>query len=280
MEFEIYQINTFTKTYKGGNPAGVCPLDEWVDDDVMQAIAKENGYSETAFFVPNGDRYDLRWFTPGCEVDLCGHATLASAFVLSKYKSINKNILEFQTRSGLLNVAVRGDIFTLDMPANDYKEVECPDCIVDGLGVKPMQAYLADDYLVVFDDDEFVSNVVPKFSELQKVNARGTIITAESSLADLDFVSRWFGGPGVGVSEDPVTGSAHCTLIPYWSERLGKVEMNAMQCSSRGGKLGCILRGNRVEVSGGFADGFFVFVCVHNEKENSPNLENVKGFFS
>jgi len=250
MEFEIYQINTFTKSYKGGNPAGVCPLDEWIDDDLMQDIAKENGFSETAFFVPKEGRYDLRWFTPGCEVDLCGHATLASAFVLSKHKGVSKKNLEFQTKSGLLNVLVSGDTFALDMPTNNYKEVECPNCIVSALGKKPIQTYLADDYLVVFDDDEFVSKVVPDFSELQKVKARGTIITAESSQTGIDFVSRWFGGPDVGVNEDPVTGSAHRTLIPYWSDKLGKDEMNALQCSSRGGELGCTFRGNRVEVRG------------------------------
>lgn len=250
MEFEFYQINAFTKSYNGGNPAGVCPLDEWIDDELMQAIAKENGLSETAFFVPNGNQYNLRWFTPGCEVDLCGHATLASAFVLSKIKGVRKSKLEFQTKSGLLNVGVKGDTFALDMPTNHYEEVDCPDCIVNALGKKPVQTFLADDYLAVFDDDDFIFNVAPDFSEIQKVNARGTIITAESSQKDVDFVSRWFGGPDVGINEDPVTGSAHCTLIPYWSDKLGKIEMNAIQCSSRGGELGCTLRGNRVEVSG------------------------------
>ena len=251
MKLELYKINAFTDSFNGGNPAGVIPLDHWLPDEQMQAIAKENNYSETAFCIQNDNDYDLRWFTPGCEVDLCGHATVAAAFVLSTIKEVDQPSYVFNTRSGRLIVTKTGEQLTLDMPANALTETSCPPCIFEGIGVTPTASYKTDDYMIVIEDEEFLENLRPNYSALKKIDARGTIVTAPSQKPGVDFVSRWFGGPDVGIDEDPVTGSAHATLVPYWSERLNKQSLQAVQCSQRKGVLACNNDGDRVQVSGG-----------------------------
>lgn len=249
MRLPIFKINAFTSVYRGGNPAGVCPLSAWLPDESMQSIARENGYSETAFFVQNGEGYDLRWFTPGCEVDLCGHATLATAFALKSCMGQSRDIYRFNTRSGLIGVESDGEIFVLDMPVAKFSPVTAPACIVEGLGVNPKEVYKGQDYMVVLSSAEEVAALRPNYTLLQQVEARGVIVTARGD-GDVDFVSRWFGGPEVGIDEDPVTGSAHCMLVPYWSQVLAKRQLVAKQVSERGGDLRCELAGDRVKVGG------------------------------
>ncbi len=251
MKLAYYQVNTFTEQFDGGNPAGVMPLDDWLDDSLMQAIARENGLSETAFFVAGENAFELRWFTPGCEVDLCGHATLASAFVLATEKKLTQNRYLFTTRSGELAVTETEGRLTLDMPVSNLRPAACPDCIAQGLGLAPAETYLADDYLVVLEDESTVRELAPDFSKMQQVDARGTIVTAPSTTDGIDFVSRWFGGPDVAIDEDPVTGSAHGALARYWSQRLNKPSLEALQLSERQGRLTCHYDGgDRVQVAG------------------------------
>lgn len=215
----------------------------------MQSIATENGYSDTAFFVPNGDGYDLRWFTPGCEVDLCGHATLATAFALQACLGQSSDIYKFHTRSGLVSVESDGDLFVLDMPAMKSPPAIAPACLVEGLGADPQEIYKSQDYMVVLSSAEDVAALKPNFNILQKIDVRGIIVTARGD-DEVDFVSRWFGGRDVGIDEDPVTGSAHCMLVPYWSQVLNKRQFVAKQISARGGDLRCELVGDRVRAGG------------------------------
>lgn len=246
----MYQVNAFANRFDEGNPAGVIELQEFLDDDVMISIAKENGYAETAFYTNNGEDYNLRWFTPSCEVELCGHATLATAYVIAKEKQIIKESYRFHTLSGLIKVTHNDGWFVLDMPASNPNPSSLPQCIHDAIGVEPLEVYFDNDYLVVLDDEDFIKNLTPDFSLFQALTERGTILTARSKETGIDFVSRWFGGKGVGIDEDPVTGSAHCLLTPYWSKKLSKNELCARQVSPRGGNLLCSLAGNRVKVSG------------------------------
>jgi len=250
MKLEMFQVNAFASRYDEGNPAGVIELPEFLDDDLMISIAKENGYAETAFYTPNGEDYNLRWFTPSREVDLCGHATLATAYILSQERHVIKDSYRFFTRSGLIEVTENNGWFTLDMPASRPISSSLPQCISNAIGIDPLEVYFDTDYLVVLEDEGFISNLVPNFSEFQLLTERGTILTAASKESGIDFVSRWFGGKGVGIDEDPVTGSAHCLLTPYWSKTLSKQDLTAKQLSPRGGELLCSLSGDRVKVSG------------------------------
>ncbi|MEJ2140819.1 MAG: PhzF family phenazine biosynthesis protein [Gammaproteobacteria bacterium] len=250
MELQYYQVNAFTTKFSGGNPAGVCPLPDWLPDKLMQAVARENDLSETAFFVKNGNEFDLRWFTPSVEVDLCGHATLASAHVLFHEMNHAAEEIVFNTRSGALIVGKHGNDYVMEMPVIKANTTSVPDNLINGLGRRPGEAYQADDYLLVYDDEVFIAELEPDFSLIQDIERRGTIVTAPSSEEGVDFVSRFFGSAAVGIDEDPATGSAHCMLTPYWSKRLSKAELVAKQLSSRGADFKCQLADNKVFISG------------------------------
>lgn len=248
MELPLYQVDAFTSTVFAGNPAAVCPLSEWLSDDILQAIARENNLSETAFFVRSGDRYQLRWFTPGCEVDLCGHATLASAHVLFNYLDEPRETLRFDTQSGELTVTRRETRLSLDFPARPPAAVASHPDLVSALGgSEPLEILGSRDYLVRYKTEAEVRALSPNMEALKNIDRFAVIVTAPG--AECDFVSRFF-APAKGINEDPVTGSAHCTLVPYWAERLNKRTLHARQVSSRGGELFCQLKGDRVEISG------------------------------
>jgi len=248
MELRIYQVDAFAERLFGGNPAAVCPLDAWLPDDVMQQIAAENNLAETAFYVPADGGFQIRWFTPTVEVDLCGHATLASAHVVFAHDRPKDDIVEFASKSGLLKVKREGELLVLDFPADTVEPVTVPQMLIDALGREPIETYKGKtDYLLVYGVEEHVAGLTPDLCDLAMVPARGIIVTAPGR--HVDFVSRFF-APQVGVPEDPVTGSAHTTLTPYWSARLGKRELSAMQLSKRQGRLRCRLAGNRVEIAG------------------------------
>ncbi|MEZ5344793.1 MAG: PhzF family phenazine biosynthesis protein [Pyrinomonadaceae bacterium] len=247
MKLPIYQIDAFTKEIFAGNPAAICPLDEWIDADLMQSIALENNLSETAFFVKRDDFYELRWFTPTFEMDLCGHATLASAFVIFDQLASNEEVLKFQTRSGLLEVGKDEDRLVLDFPSRPAENCEIPEGLIEAIGKEPKEVLRSRDYLLVYETEEEVRTLKPNFAELLNIDTHAVIATAKGD--DCDFVSRFF-APEVGVFEDPVTGSAHCTLIPYWAEKLGKNKLFARQISARGGELFCELNGDRVKIGG------------------------------
>ncbi len=247
MKIPLYQIDAFTSHLFRGNPAAVCPLDQWLDDEILQAIAAENNLSETAFFVEQDGSYALRWFTPECEVDLCGHATLASAFVLMEYLIPNAKEIQFLSKSGPLKVKRDGELLALDFPARAPVICQPSDSLVRALGGQPLEILSAMDYLVVYSLEDQVRALKPDMELLRSVDRRGVIVTAPGHASD--FVSRFF-APGAGIPEDPVTGSAHCTLTPYWAERLGKNKLHALQVSQRGGELFCELRGERVQIAG------------------------------
>ena len=248
MKLDIYQVDAFASEVFKGNPAAVCPLDEWIDESLMQKIALENNLSETAFFVKKDGVYEIRWFTPTFEIDLCGHATLASAFVIFEVFQSENEIIKFHShKSGELIVEKNGDILTLDFPSRPVKQCEIPDGLIEAVGKQPKEVFKARDYFLVYENEREILDIEPDFSKLLDIDAHGFIVTAKGDSAD--FVSRFF-APEVGVFEDPVTGSAHCNLIPYWAERLGKTEMFARQISARGGELFCKLDGNRVKIGG------------------------------
>jgi len=247
VKIPIYQVDAFTDRTFSGNPAAVCPLENWLPDQALQSIAAENNLAETAFFVRNGKGFDLRWFTPTVEVALCGHATLASAYVLFRCQGLEHPEVLFHTKSGDLKVTRKGDLLSLDFPALPPEQTKpCP-ALVDGLGGNPEEILASRDYLVVYRTEEQVRALQPDMQKLNSVDKFGVIATSPG--VDCDFVSRFF-APAQGVPEDPVTGSAHCTLIPYWAERLRKTSLHARQISSRGGELFCELRGERVEIAG------------------------------
>ena len=247
MKIRQYQVDAFTTRVFEGNPAAVCPLEAWLDDTVLQAIAAENNLPDTAFFVPSERGFRLRWFTPIAEVDLCGHATLASAHVLFAILGYAKKQIIFETRSGELVVESNNGLLTMNFPARVPVSCPVPDGLIDGLGHPPLEVLAADDYIVVFQNEEIVRLLSPDFSKLQQLNLRGVVVTAPGNA--VDFVSRFF-APKIGVPEDPVTGSAHCELTPYWAGRLGKNTLEARQVSKRGGSLRCQLQGNRVILAG------------------------------
>jgi PhzF family phenazine biosynthesis protein len=246
---KIFQVDAFTSRLFSGNPAAVVPLDEWLDDETMQRIAMENNLAETAFFVPIGEGFHIRWFTPKVEVDLCGHATLATAHVLFHHLGFSGPELKFSSRSGPLRVFRKGKLIVLDFPADEFDPAEIPAGMLEALGGKePMFCYLGKtDYLLIYEKQSDIENLKPDFARLGKVKARGVIVSAPGEWVDI--VSRFF-GPQVGINEDPVTGSAHTTLAPYWSRQLAKNELTARQLSERGGDLFCRHLGNRVEIGG------------------------------
>lgn len=247
MKLEIFQVDAFTKKSFGGNPAAICPLNEWLDAELMQKIALENNLSETAFFVKNEDVYELRWFTPTFEIDLCGHATLASAFVLYELLGAAESVLKFQTKSGLLTVEKEDDLLILDFPSRPAESCETPKGLLEAIGKTPKEVLKSRDYLMVYESEDEIREINPNFAELLKIDTHAVIVTAKGKTSD--FVSRFF-APEVGIFEDPVTGSAHCTLIPYWAEKFGKNELFAKQISARGGELFCELKGGRVKIGG------------------------------
>ena len=243
-----YQIDAFAENIFQGNPAVVCPLERWLPDVLMQSIAMENNLSETAFYVQDQEGYHIRWFTPTVEVDLCGHATLAAAFVLFNYEGHIGQLVSFKSRSGILNVSRMGERLSLDFPADSLASVRMTPELT-GIFVEPVTDILKGktDYLFVFESEADVKNCQPDFSKIAELDARGVIISAVGN--QVDFVSRFF-GPKAGVNEDPVTGSAHTTLTPYWASILGKINLKAEQLSARGGKLECELQGDRVMIKG------------------------------
>ena len=248
MKIPIYQIDAFTNEQFKGNPAAVCPLDEWIAEDLMQKIAAENNLSETAFFVKeNRNAYGLRWFTPKGEIDLCGHATLASAYVICNYLNQDLKDIKFHTKSGVLEVTMEGSLFTLTFPSREGELCEAPEALIKGLGKKPKEVYKSRDYMAVFETESDLLNLELNLDELKKLDAFGVIVTAKGN--KVDFVSRMF-APKAGVDEDPVTGSSHCTLIPYWKNKLNKTQFVAEQLSERGGKLYCTDLGENVKISG------------------------------
>jgi PhzF family phenazine biosynthesis protein len=252
MKVPIFQLDAFTGELFRGNPAAVCPLDEWIDDGRLQAIAAENNLSETAFFIPEDGDYHLRWFTPSAEVDLCGHATLASAWVIFNRLEPERTSVGFRTRGGELRVDREGGLFEMDFPARPPVPKEAPRALVEGLGIEPEEVLAASrDYLVRMAAEEDVRKLKPDFLRLRTLDRLGIIVTAEGTACD--FVSRFF-APGVGVPEDPVTGSAHCTLVPYWAARLERRDpsapLHARQISARGGELFCRDLGDRVRIAG------------------------------
>lgn len=238
MKQTIYQVDSFTTEAFAGNPAGVCILKAAATEEWMQNIAAEMNLSETAFLFPKADGWNLRWFTPEAEVELCGHATLATAHILWETGQAEPGTeLSFFTKSGRLTAQAEGEYIQLDFPASKLEEVAPPDGLIEALGVKPTYVGKTDfDYLIEVDSDEIVRSITPDFGALKRASARGVMVTARSSDSRYDFVSRFF-APAVGIDEDPVTGSAHCALAPYWQLRLGKDELKAYQASRRGGEL-------------------------------------------
>jgi PhzF family phenazine biosynthesis protein len=248
MKLQLFQADAFAAGLFKGNPAAIVPLQEWLSDELIQQIAMENNLSETAFFIPEGDHFHIRWFTPKAEVRLCGHATLATAHVLFNELNFQGDLLEFESLSGILTVKKVGDKLRLDFPADFAQEVEPVDVFAEALGAQPAKTLKGrTDYLLLFDSEETIRTMKPNFHLLYQTDARGIMVTAQGD--SVDFVSRFF-APGVGIDEDPVTGSAHTTLIPFWANRLGKTELTALQLSARGGQLWCTLSGERVFIAG------------------------------
>lgn len=242
-----YIVDAFAGQVFHGNPAAVCVLDSWLPEELMQKIAMENNFAETAFVVPEGKRWRLRWFAPEKEFDLCGHATLASAYVLFRFYRPGASELVFTTLSGLLTVRRKDGLLEMDFPAYTPKQVEVSDEMTAALGVRPREAWRARDLLCVLDREEDVVRLRPDMRAIEALGGEICIVTARGS--QFDCVSRCF-APGCAVPEDPVTGSAHCLIVPYWAQRLGKTELKARQASARGGTLLCRLAGDRVFLAG------------------------------
>ena len=251
MQIDIFQIDAFAEQVFTGNPAAVCPLNSWIADDVMQNIAQANNLSETAFFVPFQKKFQLRWFTPSHEVDLCGHATLAAAHVLFTHLGFEKSEICFTTKSGELLVTKGANELEMDFPASMPVPVIAPDNLLDGLGVKPKAVSAAFDYIIELEDEQAVATLTPNLAPWKTLDLRGVVVTAPGS--EVDFVSRCF-FPKLNVDEDPVTGSAHCELAPYWSKKLAKNHLTAKQLSQRTGLVECQIVGNRVILIGRAVD--------------------------
>jgi len=247
MKLDIYQIDAFTSEPFHGNPAAVVPLDAWLPDETMLAIAAENNLAETAFFVKEADGYGLRWFTPTVEIDLCGHATVGSAYVLYNELGFDGPEIKFRSKSGELRVARDGERFVLNFPSRPPVECEVPAGLVEALGREPKKVLKSRDYLAVYETEDDILALEPDFRAIAALDVHAVIVTAPGERSD--FVSRFF-APAVGVDEDPVTGSAHCTLTPYWAERLGNNSLFARQLSKRGGEVYCELTGDRVHLGG------------------------------
>lgn len=240
-------VDAFTEQLFSGNQAAVCVLDEFISDELMTRIARENNFSETAFTVRDGDIYHLRWFTPNGEIDLCGHATLGTAYVILEHIDINLAEVEFETLGGRLTVRKRGEYYEMNFPAYEYKHIPVTDEMEAAIGVRPIDAVLSRDLLMILDDENDVKNLKPDLYKLAKMDGLVQAVTARGS--DFDCVSRVF-EPKLGSPEDPVTGSTHCLIAPYWSKRLGKTTINAFQASERTGLLHCIVEGDRVKLLG------------------------------
>jgi PhzF family phenazine biosynthesis protein len=249
MKIKIYQIDAFTDRIFSGNPAAICPLKDWLSDDLMQNIAMENNLAETGFFVKKGNSFQIRWFTPEIEVDLCGHATLAAAYVLYNHLGYPDSEILFESKkSGVLKVNKSGDLLTLNFPSDIYDHIILTPELTDGFNIKPFEAYIGKtDYMLVFENENQIRDLRPDVQIISKLKCRGVIVTARGS--NVDFVSRFF-APQSGIFEDPVTGSAHTTLIPFWAKRLGKNVLTAIQLSTRKGTLECKYLKDRVEISG------------------------------
>jgi len=247
MKLPLYQVDAFTGRLFGGNPAAVVILNDWLPDEVLQSIAAENNLAETAFVIPKAGICPLRWFTPTQEVDLCGHATLTTAHVLFRYYLHYLEQITFSTRSGNLTVARDGEVLAMDFPSRPGRPIEATDALVSALGAKPREALLSRDLLAIFDSEAEIRAFQPDFQRVASLDAFAVIISAPGD--EVDFVSRFF-APKAGIPEDPVTGSSHCTLVPYWAARLGKSRLVARQLSARGGELRCELRGERVIIGG------------------------------
>lgn len=248
MRTRIYQVDAFTSRRFRGNPAAVCPLDDWLEDATLQAVAAENNLSETAFLVPRDDDYELRWFTPVTEVDLCGHATLAAGHVVLRVTQGSRDAVTFHTRSGPLRVCRRDERLAMDFPALPSERVEAPAGLTAGLGAAPEEVRASEDWMAVFPSEADVAGLEPDFRALAGLGRRGVIATAPAE-GETDFVSRFF-APSVGIDEDPVTGSAHCALAPYWAGRLDRADLLGRQVSRRGGEVACRVLGDRVELGG------------------------------
>jgi PhzF family phenazine biosynthesis protein len=245
---KYFVVDAFAEKVFEGNPAGVCILTDWISDELMQKIAIENNLSETAFAVKEGGHYRLRWFTPGGEINLCGHATLATAFIILNYYEMQLEAVKFNTISGELTVNKQGDLYELDFPSVPSDEISITEQMISALGIVPKETYLNRDLVFVLESEEEVRNLSPDFAKLEKLpEGLGVCVTAQGT--EFDFVSRGF-FPKLKVNEDPVTGSLHCSLIPFWGNRLGKKELVARQLSSRGGTLYCKHEDTRVKMAG------------------------------
>ena len=249
MKYRIYQIDAFTDKIFAGNPAAVCPLEKWLSDDLLQKIAMENNLAETAFYVKQNNQYHIRWFTPKVEVDLCGHATLAAAYVLFNHENYTENIIDFYSnRSGKLTVTKHNEYLTLNFPKDIFQSIEISADLKSGFDIFPLEVFKGKtDYLFVFETENQIKNIKPNLTKIATLSGRGVIITAKGE--KVDFVSRFF-APQSGIDEDPVTGSAHTTLTPFWSKKLNKTKLTAIQLSERKGYLQCELLNDRVEISG------------------------------
>lgn len=250
MQLNLYQVDAFSTTTLAGNPAAVCPLDEWLPDEKLQAIAAENNVAETAYFVRVADRYQLRWFTPEVEVDLCGHATLAASWVLFNELNVASDVLKFDTRGGELTVRRDGGRLAMDFPATMPRPCNPPPGLLAALGIKAATVLEARDYVVVVESEAEVAGLSPNFVALKAATKFGVSVTAQGR--EFDFISRWF-GPRIGVNEDITTGAAHAWLAPYWAERLGRRLLTAQQGATRKGSLTCEVLGERVMLSGNAA---------------------------
>jgi len=247
IKLKLYQIDAFANKSFEGNPAAVCPLNAWLSDEIMQHIAEENNLAETAFFVKEDEGYHLRWFTPTSEVDMCGHATLASAFVLYECMEYEGDVIDFHTKSGLLKVWQEGNRYMMDFPIQTIEPYDISKQIEEAFGIKPIATYASMDYIVVFEDEKDILNAKPNLSLLKELDLRGVCITAQSH--EYDFVTRFF-APKYGIDEDSVTGSAFTQLVSYWADVLDKDILSAKQVSARGGEVYCVVRDTRVEMSG------------------------------
>jgi len=248
MKIPIYQVDAFTSEVFGGNPAAVCPLNKWLDKDIMQKIAMENNLSETVFFVPKDDTFEIRWFTPKVEINLAGHPTLAAAWVIYNELKYQKPVIRFKSPlSGELIIEKDQNLLIMDFPSNEGKVIPAPEYLMDGLGAEPVEVIQSRDLLAIYKNQQEIEKIKPNFGILEKVETFGIIISAQGE--DCDFVSRFF-APRAGINEDPVTGSAHTTLIPYWSSKLQKKKLEAIQLSERKGKLTCEYQGARVKIAG------------------------------
>jgi len=248
MRIRMFQVDAFTGKLFGGNPAAVCLLSKEIPDELMQKIAAENNLAETAFLIETGESFSIRWCTPKVEVDLCGHATLASSHVIFNHLNYQKDTIRFTSRSGVLEVRKEQNLLILNFPSDSIQKGCLPTSVTEAMGMDPVEILKGKtDYMLVYENQLQIENLDPDFSRLGKATGRGIIATAKGD--DCDFVSRFF-APQVGINEDPVTGSAHTSLIPYWSNRLGKKEINAIQLSERRGHLKCKDLGDRVEIAG------------------------------